>query len=666
MKTLNKTKFERVNKTLYIRDTLSMTQLFITVCRRLAKQYVMIAKPYVIGIAWSVWKTSCRMIVAQLVQKVMPDAIIVTSPHNYNSELWVALAVMQIDSYTPTPRGASKTVMQMTLKLIIKYLSSLKILFGKSKHKQQTEVLFLEYWVDYAGEMAKELWIVRPDMAIYTATDKVHAMQFWNAEHVLTEDISLLLAAKEAIYIPQEEKTLLDDYIKEYKWDIFVYTCIPDNHTLDIWSALSRQIDNHYLKDWLPYIDTVSIVYGEKYTTTTQYTWYENYGYITLWYLLARILSKRMWEKTILADWSRYQWLIALQPWRWTLMRWYRDSLCIDSTYNASPKSMRAVIANICRLRDIYFPGSPVWYCLGDMRELGEYTEEEHVLLWEYITTILWTNDKIVLVGEVMKKVCKPLLEKSTWWVVHNNTPSALRWYASSRKAWIDIKQDLDGIDGLPPIIVAKWSQNTLYLEETLMSLLDPQTQQSLLPRQTKRRHKKKQAFFGSLMQTASVLFLSVFLSWCGIQNTNNTDNFTNNAIANTHNSIMATWASVCFQWICKTLEVAHTPQERAYGLMNRSWLAPDSGMIFVFPKPDIYKFWMKNTLIPLDILWLDEWRKVIFQSLATPPCETEPCQTYWPLEPSHYVIELPAWEVQKRWINEWMIVEVWVLPDAY
>lgn len=55
------------------------------------------------------------------------------------------------------------------------------------------------------------------------------------------------------------------------------------------------------------------------------------------------------------------------------------------------------------------------------------------------------------------------------------------------------------------------------------------------------------------------------------------------------------------------TVEVALTVEEQAIGLMNRSVLAPDRGMIFPFTSPRPASFWMKNTLIPLDIIFIRE-----------------------------------------------------------
>jgi len=89
-------------------------------------------------------------------------------------------------------------------------------------------------------------------------------------------------------------------------------------------------------------------------------------------------------------------------------------------------------------------------------------------------------------------------------------------------------------------------------------------------------------------------------------------------------------------------LEVAQTEEEREKGLMFRKSLDPDGGMIFIFEKPDQYAFWMKNTLIPLDIIWLDEHKKIIDFIIAE-PCEKDPCRQLSHAGLAKYVVEIPA-----------------------
>jgi uncharacterized membrane protein (UPF0127 family) len=91
------------------------------------------------------------------------------------------------------------------------------------------------------------------------------------------------------------------------------------------------------------------------------------------------------------------------------------------------------------------------------------------------------------------------------------------------------------------------------------------------------------------------------------------------------------------------TAELAVTDEARAKGLMFREKLLADQGMLFVFEEDGTHSFWMKNTLIPLDLLWLDAARRVVHIEAGAPPCREEPCPTFGPSIPARYVLELNA-----------------------
>ncbi len=97
----------------------------------------------------------------------------------------------------------------------------------------------------------------------------------------------------------------------------------------------------------------------------------------------------------------------------------------------------------------------------------------------------------------------------------------------------------------------------------------------------------------------------------------------------------------VCFDGECFFVEIVDDYAEREKGLMYRTELAEDTGMFFIFDKEGYYPFWMKNTLIPLDIIWINRDGKVVSMGENSLPCKADPCAVISPTGNASYVLEI-------------------------
>src|SRR3972149_157729 len=88
----------------------------------------------------------------------------------------------------------------------------------------------------------------------------------------------------------------------------------------------------------------------------------------------------------------------------------------------------------------------------------------------------------------------------------------------------------------------------------------------------------------------------------------------------------MEIFNQVCFNGQCLEVEVASTPKDRERGLMFRENLERNKGMLFIFENEGIYGFWIQNTLIPLDIIWINEDKEVVFIKNNALPCTENLC----------------------------------------
>ena len=94
-------------------------------------------------------------------------------------------------------------------------------------------------------------------------------------------------------------------------------------------------------------------------------------------------------------------------------------------------------------------------------------------------------------------------------------------------------------------------------------------------------------------------------------------------------------------------VEIAADDASRARGLMFVDSMADDAGMLFLWRTAEPRSFWMRNTRIPLDILYIGADRTIVSWSLDTPPCRTRRCPSYPSGAPAKYVLEVNGGQME-------------------
>ena len=106
-------------------------------------------------------------------------------------------------------------------------------------------------------------------------------------------------------------------------------------------------------------------------------------------------------------------------------------------------------------------------------------------------------------------------------------------------------------------------------------------------------------------------------------------------------------------------VEFARTPQELENGLMNRDSLDKNSGMFFIFPNEKTRNFWMKDTLIPLDVIFISSKGRVNEITTQEPCPETGTCDSYDSKNPAQYVLEINAGSADQWGMSVGDIIEL-------
>ncbi len=414
------------------------------------------------------------MIIAQTLEKFFPQLKISTSNKNFNWELGLSLSIFEIEK-----RNAKIYEFPMT---IIK--ATRKLLFDKKPY----DIIVLEYWIDRPKEMDFLLTIAKPDIGVFTAIDSVHSEQFWDPAAIANEEVKMIQNTKELAFL---------NFNDTYAMQLSSQIEIEQLTYLSQWNSKTPDIyfDNIKIKksEQTPKSELFLYIKWEKIAVETNLFAKSNYWYIWVALAIAETidykLQKNLFGKEKKSDKIKIEKQIQLnyrnQAGRFSIFPGINNSILFDSTYNASPLSMRSIISTVRTIKQELYQENQLWLVLWDMRELGDFSEYEHRLLAGHVGQ---AADRIFLLWEYMTSATADELKK-TWY-----DQSKIYRFSDNMEIVSIIKKMLANkeFEENAPLILFKGSQNTIFLEEALKELLANPEDAKNLTRQSKQWLKKK------------------------------------------------------------------------------------------------------------------------------------------------------------------------------
>lgn len=412
------------------------------------------------------------MILTQTLQQVLPQLNVYTSSKNFNGELWMSLSIFRIDEYTPSIPSLIKV-----------YFKALRMSYGK-KDTQAPQVLLLEYGIDHPGEMEFLLSIAKPNCAVHTQIDSVHSEQFWNPENIAKAELLLEENTTDIIFLNTD-----DPYAKwiteRVSADVLTYSANKETEE----NTLIMQTTE--MKSWDPYGQTGKLIVNWKKVFNIQINllWRYHLSYAGVWVCLADILSYRFFNQWLQNE--NYKLDLHLQPGRRSSFPGIYGNIVIDSTYNASPRSVKNILQETTEWRNKTHPTHKLVFVLGDMRELWTQEKKEHEQLAEFLQQF---DARLFLVWKSMKEIVLPQLIKNG-----KGRLIGVDHFTTYEKLGKHLQNYLLQNNDEKHIIVFKWSQNTIFLEEAVKYILQNKEDEQHLTRQSNWRKTKKEQFLKSV-----------------------------------------------------------------------------------------------------------------------------------------------------------------------
>ncbi len=364
-----------------------MKSILQNILARLARATIKKYKPMIITVTGSVGKTSARMAIFDVLKSAHH---VRTAAKNFNNEIGVPLTILGIDHY-------GKNILAWKWSLVKVWFS---LLFSSKKYP---DILILEYGVDRPGDMDYLVSIARPDIAVITAIGDVpaHIEFFKDAEAIANEKAKLVEALSIQGYaILNHDDYAVYDMKEKTKAHVMTYG-FEEHADMRIAHYELRTIKNETLGD-IPEGITMKMQYSGSVVPVRLY---HVFGTPACYAAAAAaavglILNKNMVE--ISEALARYE----SPPGRLRLLKGIKSSFILDDTYNASPEAMRVALDTLAIL-----PGKRKIAVLGDMLEIGTYTENSHRSIGDRVAEFA---DMLITVGARAKFIADEAMMRGT------------------------------------------------------------------------------------------------------------------------------------------------------------------------------------------------------------------------------------------------------------
>lgn len=353
-----------------------MRFIAVKILNLLARKIVAKHGPAIIGITGSVGKSSARKAIYEVLKTKYS---VVCNKSGYHSDISIPLSII-----------GEKSGGRSVLKWANIFMKAVKILSG---HEKYPEILILEMDVNRPGDMKRLLKVVKPNIGIFTGVGKYpsHLEYFKDARQIAREKSLLIrsLGKKDLAILNYD-----DDYARELagsaKSDVITYGFDPKS------KFIAEEI---FLGDRKWRIEDGSIGMGFKISqngTTVPFRLPYAFGRAQIYAVLASCAVGSFFGFNLLEIseiLSKYQPLAG----RMKLIKGINKSLIIDDTFNANPSSMLVTLESLGKL-----DASRRIAVLGDMLELGEYSEEGHAEVGKKVSK---TADILFTFGSLSKMI---------------------------------------------------------------------------------------------------------------------------------------------------------------------------------------------------------------------------------------------------------------------